>query len=45
MKLAIKNATLSVRTEFKFVTFFLQGGEVKVSKYEAFDEELMRRKE
>jgi hypothetical protein len=45
VKLAIKNATLSVRTEFKFVTFFLQGGEVKVSKYEAFDEELMRRKQ
>lgn len=45
VKLAIKNATLTVRTEFKFVTFFLQGGEVKVSKYEAFDEELMRRKQ
>jgi len=44
VKLAIKNATLAVRTEFKFVTFFLQGGEVKVTKYEAFDEELMRRK-
>jgi uncharacterized protein len=43
VKLAIKNATLPVRTEFKFVTFFLQGGEVKVTKYEAFDEELMRR--
>jgi len=26
------------------VTFFLQGGEVKVTKYETFDEELMRRK-
>jgi uncharacterized protein (DUF342 family) len=44
VKLAIKNAALAVRTEFKFVTFFLQGGEVKVTKYEAFDEELMRRR-
>jgi uncharacterized protein len=44
VKLAIKNASLAVRTEFKFVTFFLQGGEVKVTKYEAFDEELMKRK-
>jgi uncharacterized protein len=44
VKLAIKSAALAVRTEFKFVTFFLQGGEVKVTKYEAFDEELMRRR-
>ena len=44
VRLAIKNATLAVRTEFKYVTFFLQGGEVKVTKYEAFDEGLMRRK-
>jgi hypothetical protein len=44
VKLAIKNATLAVRTEFKFVTFFLQGGEVKVTKYEVFDEELMKRR-
>jgi len=44
VKLAIKNANLAVRTEFKFVTFFLQGGEVKVTKYEAFDEDLMRRR-
>src|SRR5271157_3300167 len=44
VKLAIKNANLAVRTEFKCVTFFLQGGEVKVTKYEAFDEELMRRR-
>ncbi len=44
VKLAIKSASLAVRTEFKFVTFFLQGGEVKVTKYEAFDEGLMRRK-
>jgi hypothetical protein len=44
VKLAIKSASLAVRTEFKFVTFFLQGGEVKVTKYEAFDEELMRRR-
>jgi uncharacterized protein (DUF342 family) len=43
VKVAIKSAALAVRTEFKFVTFFLQGGEVKVTKYEAFDEELMRR--
>lgn len=44
VKLAIKNGALAVRTEFKFVTFFLQAGEVKVTKYEAFDEELMKRK-
>jgi uncharacterized protein len=44
VKLTIKSGALAVRTEFKFVTFFLQGGEVKVTKYEAFDEELMRRK-
>jgi uncharacterized protein (DUF342 family) len=44
VKLAIKSANLAVRTEFKFVTFFLQGGEVKVTKYEAFDEELMKRR-
>ncbi len=44
VKLAIKSANLAVRTEFKFVTFFLQGGEVKVTKYESFDEELMKRR-
>jgi hypothetical protein len=44
VRLSIKSATLAVRTEFKYVTFFLQGGEVKVTKYETFDEELMRRK-
>jgi uncharacterized protein (DUF342 family) len=44
VRLAIKNATLAVRTEFKFVSFFLQGGEVRVTKYESFDEELMRRR-
>jgi uncharacterized protein (DUF342 family) len=44
VKLAIKTASLAVRTEFKFVTFFLQGGEVKVTKYESFDEDLMRRR-
>jgi uncharacterized protein len=44
VKLTIKNATLPVRIEFKSVTFFLQGSEVKVTKYEAFDESLMRRR-
>jgi hypothetical protein len=44
VRVTIKNASLAVRTEFKFVTFFLQGGDVKVTKYEAFDESLMRRK-
>jgi uncharacterized protein (DUF342 family) len=43
VRLAIKNASLAVRTEFKFVTFFLQGGEVRVTKYETFNEGLMRR--
>jgi uncharacterized protein len=44
VKLAIKNASLALRIELKFVTFYLQGGEVKTTKYEAFDEELMRRR-
>jgi uncharacterized protein (DUF342 family) len=44
VRLSIKNASLAVRTEFKFVTFFLQGGEVRVTKYESFNEELMRRR-
>ncbi len=44
VKLTIKNATLPVRIEFKSVTFFLQSGDVKVTKYEAFDESLMRRR-
>jgi uncharacterized protein (DUF342 family) len=44
VKVTIKNATLAVRTEFKFVTFFLQSGEVKVTKYETFDESLMKRR-
>jgi len=44
VKLTIKSATLPVRIEFKSVTFFLQGGDVKVTKYEAFDESLMRRR-
>ncbi|HVO39848.1 MAG TPA: FapA family protein [Spirochaetia bacterium] len=44
VKLAIKTAALAVRTEFKYVTFFLQSGEVKVTKYESFDEQLMRRR-
>ena len=44
VKLTIKSATLPVRIEFKSVTFFLQGSEVKVTKYEAFDESLMRRR-
>lgn len=44
VRLAIKNASLAVRTEFKSVTFFLQGGEVRVTKYESFNEDLMRRR-
>ncbi len=44
VRVSIKTASLAVRTEFKFVTFFLQGGDVKVTKYEAFDESLMRRR-
>jgi uncharacterized protein (DUF342 family) len=44
VRITIKNATLAVRTEFKFVTFYLQAGDVKVTKYEAFDESLMKRK-
>jgi len=44
VRVSIKTAALTVRTEFKYVTFYLQGNEVKVTKYEGFDEELMRRK-
>lgn len=44
VRVSIKSATLAVRTEFKYVTFYLQAGDVKVTKYEAFDEALMRRK-
>ncbi len=44
VRVSIKSATLAVRTEFKYVTFYLHGGDVKVTKYEAFDEQLMRRK-
>jgi uncharacterized protein len=44
VRVSIKTASLTVRTEFKYVTFYLQGNEVKVTKYEGFNEELMRRK-
>jgi uncharacterized protein (DUF342 family) len=44
VRVSVKNASLAIRSEFKFVTFILQGGEVRVTKYEAFDESLMRRK-
>lgn len=44
VRVSVKTASLAVRTEFKYVTFYLQGNEVKVTKYEGFDEELMRRK-
>ncbi len=44
VKIFIKNANLVVRTEFKFVTFYLQNNEVKVTKYEAVeDDEVVRR--
>lgn len=44
VRVSVKSASLAIRSEFKFVTFLLQGGEVRVTKYEAFDESLMRRK-
>ena len=44
VKVFIKNASLVVRTEFKFVTFYLQANEVKVTKYEAVEEEEMARR-
>ena len=44
VKVFIKNANLVVRTEFKFVTFYLQNNEIKVTKYEAVeDDEVVRR--
>ncbi len=44
VKIFIKNASLVVRTEFKYVTFYLQANEVKVTKYEEVEEdEVIRR--
>ncbi len=44
VKVFIKNASLVVRTEFKFVTFYLQSNDVKVTKYEAVEEEDITRR-
>ncbi len=44
VKVFIKNASLVVRTEFKFVTFYLQSNDVRVTKYEAVEEEDITRR-
>lgn len=41
-KISIKNETLTVRTEFRKVTFSLEGKEVRVTRYEPLAQELVR---
>jgi hypothetical protein len=43
VKLFIKNENLVVRNEFKKVTFYLQGKEIRMTKYEPIEEEAIRR--
>ena len=42
VKIFIKNENLIVRNEFKKITFFLEGKEVRMTKYEPLDEEFIR---
>ena len=41
-KIGIRNETLTVRTEFRKVTFCLEGKEVRVTRYEPLAQELVR---
>jgi uncharacterized protein (DUF342 family) len=43
VKIFIKDANLDVRNEFKFVTFILEEGNIKVTQYEPFEEDLKGR--
>lgn len=43
VKLFIKNENLVVRNEFKKVTFYLQGKEIRMTKYEPIEEDAIRR--
>jgi uncharacterized protein (DUF342 family) len=42
VKIFIKDASLDVRTEFKFVTFVLDQNSIKVTKYEPVEEEELK---
>ena len=43
VKIFIKNESLVVRSEFRGVTFCLEGKEVRVTKYEPIDQALARK--
>ncbi|MBN2735426.1 MAG: FapA family protein [Spirochaetales bacterium] len=43
VKLYIKDAFLEVKNEFKFVTFILEHNTIRITKYEAIEEEFKRR--
>ncbi len=45
VKIFIKNETLTIRSEFKRVTFFLEGKEIRMTKYEPIEEGATRRPE
>jgi hypothetical protein len=42
VKIFIRNESLTVRNEFKKVTFCLEGKEVRVTRYEPLAQELVR---
>ncbi len=44
VKVFIKDASLDVRTEFKFVTFVLDQNNIKVTQYEPIEEEIIGRR-
>ena len=43
VKIFIKNETLAVRSEFKRVTFYLEGKEIRMTKYEPIEEGAARK--
>jgi uncharacterized protein len=43
VKIYIKDSFLEVKNEFKFVTFILEHGNVRITKYEAVEEDFKRR--
>ncbi len=43
VKIFIRNESLVIRSEFKRVTFYLQGKEIRMTKYEPIEEETARR--
>ena len=44
VKIFIKDASLEVRTEFKFVTFVLDQNNIKVTQYNPIEEEIKGRR-